>query len=170
MTNTNISECPDCRGKGTVYDQVEWSDGLGGVTATCSLCDGEGKLNILADLRKYKHQAGESGAALAQLRRRVLCYIDTSNPKRNGDVRGMPGASPHVSTWRQYLEGEARATAERLTIEVVEMERRDHAEGHHAKPVPAHKCPITNARAYCPDCNPLKLDNTRRQPQRIIQR
>lgn len=53
MTNTNTSECPDCHGKGTVYVQVQWSDGLGGATATCSLCDGTGKINILADLRKW---------------------------------------------------------------------------------------------------------------------
>lgn len=154
LTNTNTSECPDCRGKGSVYTQVQWSDGLGGATATCSLCDGTGALDILADLHKYKRRALESGAALAQLQRHVLCYLDTSDPKRDGNVRGMPGASPHADTWHAYLKTVADVTAARLTVECVEMERRSHAEGHHAKPVPKWPCALTNSRAYCLECNP----------------
>lgn len=156
-TNTNgseCSECPECKGNGTVYDQVQWSDGLGGVTATCALCDGKGSLNVLAELRKYKRQAINSGAALAQLQRHVLCYLDTSDPKRGGNVRGMPGASPHANTWHAYLKTVADVTAARLMVEVVEMERRGHTEGHHAQPVPKWSCAMTNARAYCPLCHP----------------
>jgi len=154
MTNTNSSECPECRGKGTVYDQVEWSDGLGGVTCTCSLCDGKGSLNVLAELRKYKRQALESRDALAQLQRHVLCYLDTSDPKRSGNVRGMPGAAPSATTWLPYLQKVADAAAARLTAEVRLMQRQDHEEGHHAKPVPKWPCATTNARAYCPLCHP----------------
>lgn len=151
MTTTS-TECPDCRGEGTVYDQVEWSDGLGGVTCTCSLCDGKGSIDAIAELRRYKRAAGQAGGALEQLRRHVLCYLDTSDPARGGNVRGMPGASPHVSTWRRYLETEAAATAARLSVEVIDMMRLDHAGGHHAEPPPAWPCAKTNARAYCPLC------------------
>jgi hypothetical protein len=172
MTNTNTSACPDCRGEGTVYDQVQWSDGLGGVTATCTLCDGTGKIDILANLRKYKRQALESGKALAQLQRHVLCYLDTSDPLRDGNVRGIPGASPHADTWHAYLKTVANVTAERLTIECVEMERRDHAEGHHTKPVPKWPCALTNSRAYCLECNPQppQLTNAPDQPRRPLRR
>lgn len=156
MTTDSKVECPDCRGKGTVYDQVQWSDGLGGVTCTCSLCDGEGKLDVIVNLRKYKRQAAESGAALEQLRRRVLCYLDTSDPTRDGNVRGMPGASPFSDTWRAYLETETDAVAARLTAEVMLTEKKDHEAGHHKGPVPAWSCAMTNARAYCSLCHPIK--------------
>jgi hypothetical protein len=151
MTITN-TECPDCRGKGTVYDQVEWSDGLGGVTCTCSLCDGKGSLDVIAALRRYKRDARQTGTALEQLRKHVLCYVDTSDPARAGNVRGMPGASPFVNTWLSYLKAEAAATAARLSAEVRDMERRGHEEGHHAKAPPPWPCALTNARAYCPLC------------------
>lgn len=172
MTNTNTSECPDCRGEGSLYTQVQWSDGLGGATATCSLCDGTGKIDILADLRKYKRRALESGAALAQLQRHVLCYLDTSDPKRDGNVRGMPGASPNADTWHAYLKTVADVTAARLTVACVEMARRGHAEGHHAKPVPPWPCALTNSRAYCLECSPQQpqLVHTSGQPRRAAQR
>lgn len=144
--------CPDCKGTGTVYDQVEWSDGLGGVMCTCHLCDGKGEFDIIADLRRYKRQAAEAVGALATLRKQVLCYVDTSDPKRQGNVRGMPGASSHVKTWLEYLQRSASTTAAQLTTEVIAMERRGHEEGHHATPPPAWPCPLTNARAYCPLC------------------
>jgi len=150
-----MNECPDCRGRGTVYDQVEWSDGLGGVTCTCSLCDGRGKLDVLADLRRYKRQSLAAGAALEQLQCHVLCYLDTSDASRAGSVRGMPGASPHATAWLPYLKRAADATAALLSAEVRRVEALDHDAGHHVKPPPAHSCPLTNARAYCPACPTL---------------
>lgn len=149
---TNI-QCPDCRGAGKVYDQVEWSDGLGGVTCTCDLCDGKGALaDPLAQLREYKRAARAVAADYAQLRRHVLCFIDTSDPKRKGHVRGMPGASPHASTWLDYLKQAANAVAPLLVAEVRAVESADHAAGHHAEPPPPHDCPRTNARRYCTAC------------------
>jgi hypothetical protein len=153
-TSSNEQECPQCLGKGTVYGQVQWSDGLGGVTCQCSLCDGKGVLDVLAELRKYKKQALESRDALDQMQRQVLCYLDTSDPKRGGNVRGMPGAAPYATTWLPYLQRTADATAARLTTEVRLVERQDHEKGHHTKPVPAWACALTNARAYCPLCHP----------------
>lgn len=127
---------------------------VGGLTATCALCDGKGELNMLAELRKYKRQALRSGSELAQLQSHVLCYLDTSDPKRDGNVRGMPGAAPHANTWHAYLKTVADATAARITVAVVEMERLGHVEGHHAASVPKWPCAVTNARAYCPLCHP----------------
>lgn len=158
MTNPGIATgeqaCPDCRGEGTVCDQVQWSDGLGGVTCTCSLCDGRGRIDVVAELRRHKKRGLAAAEALAQLRRHVLCYLDTSDPKRGGHVRGMPGASPHASTWVDYLRREADATAVRLVAEIQEQQALDHEAGYHAELPPPYDCPLTNARRYCAACNP----------------
>jgi hypothetical protein len=84
----------------------------------------------------------------------MVGYLRWKDAKRDGNVRGMLGASPYADTWHAYLKTVADVTAARLTVECVEMERRSHAEGLHAKPVPKWPCALTNSRAYCLECNP----------------
>jgi hypothetical protein len=44
--NATATTCPICNGTGIVGTWVQWSDGLGGASATCSLCDGAGSFDF----------------------------------------------------------------------------------------------------------------------------
>jgi hypothetical protein len=63
MSSQTVSQCPYCEGKGHVYGEHEWSDGVGGVERTCPLCNGKGLLTLsLMDMvLLYKERAGGRG-------------------------------------------------------------------------------------------------------------
>lgn len=46
MSQTEPQACPHCKGTGSVGVWVQWSDGLGGSSATCSVCGGAGSIDF----------------------------------------------------------------------------------------------------------------------------
>lgn len=47
MTTTETTTiCPHCNGRGEFPCFVQWSDGLGGSSAACSVCDGRGTIDF----------------------------------------------------------------------------------------------------------------------------
>lgn len=49
---TNATTCPHCNGRGEIGVWVDWSDGMGGSSAACSVCDGTGKADFHAVARE----------------------------------------------------------------------------------------------------------------------
>lgn len=46
-------DCPHCHGKGEVGIWVDWSDGMGGSSATCPLCDGRKTVDTATLLKEF---------------------------------------------------------------------------------------------------------------------
>lgn len=100
-------ECPICKGKGHYSDQVQWSDGLGTVEKTCSLCNGKGQLNYISLESCIQDLVGKESRAKALAHNMRKCWlIYESIQKTGGPRRDLPEASrpsPFIETWEKHL-------------------------------------------------------------------
>ena len=99
--------CPKCRGKGSYYGEVRWSDGLGGVDMICTLCDGNKVIGAppleLAD--RYKAERNIAAAELARLKRCVGLYLHTIEGKLpDPPYREAPRPGSYPRHWREELD------------------------------------------------------------------
>ena len=156
--------CPVCRGRGTVTETVQWSDGLGMAEATCPLCDGAKVLgqSVESIAIRAKADAAKASHELRQLRVHVALFLAaTAGQMPNPPLQDARGPSTDPACWRGYLD-----RAVRDLPRVPRTPLTDLAAGTGMVVVgytPTHGAmqPAPTCAENSPDCRDFNLDESR---------